>query len=94
MSSRVTLRGDYDIWRRDELRAQLNAIELSGDVTVDLSQTSLMDAGCASLLVLLQRRLHDKNSHARVILEGTPPEVQRILRLCGAANLFVFAPKR
>jgi anti-anti-sigma factor len=90
LSTRLTLRGDYDIWRRDELRAQLNALELSGDVTIDLSQTTLMDAGSASLLILLQRRLHERNPKARVILLNAPPIVQRVLKLCGAADLFVF----
>ncbi|HEY9181322.1 MAG TPA: STAS domain-containing protein [Candidatus Baltobacteraceae bacterium] len=93
MGARITLRGDYDIWRRDELRAELNTVELTDDVTIDLSQTTLMDAGSAALLILLHRRLHDKNPDARVILENAPPIVQRILWLCGASHLFVFTAK-
>ena len=90
MSTRLTLRGDYDIWRRDELRAQLSAVDLTGDVIIDMSQTTLMDAGSASLLILLQRRLHERNPKARVILNNAPNIVQRVLKLCGASDLFEF----
>lgn len=92
MGTRVTLRGDYDIFRRDELRAKLRDVDLTGDVTIDMSRVTLLDAGSAALLILLQRRLQDKTPGARVILMNTRPIVRRLIELCGAAALFVLTP--
>jgi anti-anti-sigma regulatory factor len=94
VSSRIALRGDYDIWRRDELRADLGSLDLSDDITIDMSRVTLMDAGAASLLIALQHRLRERNPKANVILQGTPRIVKRVLELCGAGALFVFAAKR
>lgn len=90
LATRVTLRGDYDIWRRDELRALLRDVDLSGDVTVDMSAVTLLDAGSAALLILLERRLHEKTPEARVVLVNARPIVRRVIELCGAAALFDF----
>jgi anti-anti-sigma factor len=94
VSSRTALRGDYDIWRRDELRAGLDRLDLSGDITIDMSRVTLMDAGSVSLLIGLQHRLRERSPKANVILLGAPRIVKRVIDLCGAAELFVFAPKR
>ncbi|HET9096833.1 MAG TPA: STAS domain-containing protein [Candidatus Baltobacteraceae bacterium] len=94
MGSRVTLRGDYDIWRRDELRAELERLDLSGDITLDMSGVTLVDAGCAAMLIGLQRRLQERTPKARVILLNAPRIVRRVLELCGAADLFVHATER
>lgn len=94
VGSRVTLRGDYDIWRRDELRAELERLDLSGDITLDMSRVTLVDAGCAAMLIGLQRRLQERTPNARVILLNAPRIVRRVLELCGAADLFVHATER
>lgn len=94
MGSRVSLRGDYDIWRRDELRAELERLDLSDDITIDMSGVTLVDAGCAAVLIALQRRLHERAPKARVILVNAPRIVRRVLELCGAVDLFVFATER
>lgn len=94
VGSRVTLRGDYDIWRRDELRAELERLDLSGDITLDMSGVTLVDAGCAAMLIGLQRRLQERTPKARVILLNAPRIVRRVLELCGAADLFVHATER
>ena len=94
MATRLTLRGDYDVWRREELRDELERVDLTGDVTIDLSGTTLIDAGSAALLIGLQHRLTQRTPRARVILLHTPPIVKRVLELCGASELFVFAADR
>ena len=94
VGSRVTLRGDYDVWRRDELRAELERLDLSGDITLDMSGVTLVDAGCAAMLIGLRRRLRERTPKARVILLNAPRIVRRVLELCGAADLFVHATER
>ncbi len=90
VSTRLTLRGEYDVWRRDELRLQLENVDLTADVLVDLSGTMMMDAGSCALLIALQRRLSERTPGSRVFLVNAPRIVKRVLELCGAADLFVF----
>ena len=90
VSTRLALHGDYDVWRRDELRAKLDRVELSDDVIIDLGATTLMDAGAAALLIALSRRLRARTPQARVILHNTPRIVKRVLDLLGAGDLFVY----
>ena len=94
MRSRIVLRGDYDVWRRDELREQLARIDLTDDIILDMSRVTLMDAGSVSLLIALRHRLRERNENANVILENAPRIVKRVLELCGAADLFVFSAER
>jgi anti-anti-sigma regulatory factor len=94
VGSHLTLRGDYDIWRRDELRAALEALDLSDDVFIDMSGVTLMDAGSVALLIALKHRLHEHTPGARVILEHTPRIVRRVLDLCDALDLFVLTADR
>ncbi|HKU67391.1 MAG TPA: STAS domain-containing protein [Candidatus Baltobacteraceae bacterium] len=94
MGTRLTLRGDYDIWRREELREELERADLTGDVTIDMSGTTLIDAGSAALLISLRHRLTERTPDARVVLRNAPRIVKRVLQLCGATNLFVFADDR
>jgi anti-anti-sigma factor len=94
VGSRITLRGDYDIWRRAELRAQLEAADLTDDVYIDMSGVTLMDAGSVALLIALKHRLQQQNPNGRVILAKTKRIVRRVLDLCSADSLFVFTPDR
>ena len=91
VSTRLTLRGDYDVWRREELRLELQSVDVTGDITIDLSGVTLMDAGSAALLITLKHRAEKESPNARVILLNTPRIVKRVLDLCGASDLFVFA---
>lgn len=88
--SRLVLRGEYDVWRREQLRSGLERLDLSGDVCIEMRDVSLMDAGAVSLLIHLQRRLHERAPGARVILSNAPRIVRRVIDLCGASELFVF----
>lgn len=94
MGSRIVLQGDYDIWRREELRRALEGLELNDDVTVDMQGVTLMDAGSAALLIALEHRLHDRTPGASVVLVNAPRIARRVLELCGVADLFVFSGDR
>ena len=94
MSSRVKLRGDYDIWRRQELRDALKSADLSGNITIDLTETTLLDAGSAAMLIALRRRLLEHTPQARMILLNAPAIVKRVLSLCGGYDLFDFTSDR
>lgn len=93
MTTRVTLRGgEYDVFRREELRAELDAIDAGSDVDLDLGTTSLMDAGAVGLLLAFRRRVKQANPEARVRLLNAAPIVRRILKISRVEELFEFAP--
>jgi len=85
--------GEYDVFRREELRTELAAVELSGDVEIDLRNTTFMDAGAIGLLLALRRRLQARDPVARVHLVNVPPIVRRLLQISGTADAFGVRPK-
>lgn len=94
MGSRLVLRGDYDIWRRDELHAELDRLDLNDDITMDMSGVTLIDAGSVSLLIALRQRLRERSPDANITFVNAPHIVRRVLDLCAAAGLFRFADER
>jgi len=94
VSTQLILRGDFDVWRRDELRASLDAVDVSGDVTIDMTGVTMLDAGSAAQLIALKHRMRARNPRARLILHNAPRIVKCVLDLCGAADLFVFTGNR
>lgn len=95
MASRVRLRGgEYDVFRRGELRAEMEAIDVAGDIDLDLGTTSLMDAGAVGLLVAFRSRVSNSHPSARVRLLNAAPIVRRILSVAGVEKLFDFFPRR
>jgi anti-anti-sigma factor len=82
--------GDYDVFRREELRAELAQMDADADVELDLSTTTFMDAGAVGLLIAFRRRVLEKNRNARVRLIGATPIVRRVLQLSKAEELFDF----
>lgn len=80
------------MFRHDDLRAELAAIDANTDVELDLTGTTFMDAGAVGLLIVFRRRLLDKNPKARVTLIGATPIVRRVLQISKAEDLFEFAP--
>lgn len=84
--------GEYDIWRQEELRKELDAIQPAGTVVLDLKKATFMDAGAIGLLVHLRKRLRDSDPNARLVLRNTPPIVMRVLKISQTDSLFDFAP--
>ena len=80
--------GEYDVFRREELRQELAAIEVSGDVEIDFCNTAFIDAGAAGLLLALRRRVIARYPDAKVRLVNVPRIVQRLLQVSGTAEAF------
>lgn len=90
---RVSLRGgEYDVFRREELRAELDAIDTDTDIELDLSATSLMDAGAVGLLAAFRRRVVSRNPRAKVRLLNAAPIVRKILSVSKVDALFELVP--
>lgn len=80
--------GEYDVFRRDELRAELEAIDPHGDVDIDFRDTTFMDAGALGLLLAFKKRLEENDAAARVRLVNLPAIVRRLLQVSGTAEVF------
>lgn len=80
--------GEYDVFRREELRTELEKIPLDGDIDLDLRETTFMDAGAIGLLLTLRRRLARRHPGAHIRLLNVPPIIQRVLHISGAAEAF------
>jgi anti-anti-sigma factor len=94
VSARIILRGEYDIFRREELRSELEQADLTSDVAIDLRETVFLDAGAVALLIGLHRRLSRRTPDARVVLLNAPRLVRRVIELSNAQNLFDFKEER
>lgn len=84
--------GEYDVWRRNELRTELDGAELSSEVIIDLSRVTFMDAGAVGLLLAFRKRVYEYDPKARVTLRNTPQIVRRVLSIAHAEDLFDFSP--
>jgi anti-anti-sigma factor len=84
--------GEYDVWRRNELRTELEAAKISGEVTIDLSCVTFMDAGAVGLLLAFRKRVYEYDPKATVTLLNTPQIVRRVLSIAHADELFDFSP--
>jgi len=84
--------GEYDVFRRDDLRAELQAINVEGDVDLDLRETTFIDAGAAGLLVSFRNRVRARHPDARVRLLNVQPIVRRLLEVSGTAGAFEILP--
>ncbi|HZZ64675.1 MAG TPA: STAS domain-containing protein [Candidatus Baltobacteraceae bacterium] len=82
--------GGYDIWRREELRSELDAIIASEHITIDLRTTTFMDAGAVGLLIGFAKRVRRQSPGARITLRNAPSIVRRVLRITAADKLFDF----
>ena len=85
--------GDYDVFRRDELRAELQAIVVDGDVDLDFRETTFIDAGAAGLLVAFRNRVRSRYPKAQIRLINVPPIVRRLLQVSGTADAFEIPSK-
>lgn len=80
--------GEYDVFRREDLRAELQAIDVQGDIDVDMRETTFIDAGAAGLLVSFRNRVRSRYPKAHVRLVNVAPIVRRLLQVSGTAEAF------
>ncbi len=90
MTHAVLLRGGYyDIYRLDQLRAELQAVQPHSDVLLDLATTESLDCACLGALVghlnVWRQRAPDTNLR----LKNIHPRVARILTLTQLDKVFI-----
>jgi anti-anti-sigma regulatory factor len=73
--------GEYDVFRRDALRIELDRIEPRTAIVLDLATTDYIDRSCIGVLIarLRSRRAFDAGRNLRLV--DVRPNLATILRL-------------
>ncbi len=81
--------GEYDVARKEFLRAELDETEPHSDVVLDLAKTDYIDCSCVGVLIAKLRdwRARDPDTHIR--LRNVAPGTARMLGLLELDRLFV-----
>lgn len=83
----LTLSGEYDLARREELTALFTAVE-GGPVTMDMTAVSYIDSTFLAELAAMRFRLND----SAVTLVGIQPNIRRVLQIAKLDRFFSFQP--
>ena len=79
ITGRITLNGEYDLARRDEIAEAFTAAEGASIVIVDLSNVTYMDSSVLRELALLRLKRGDR----RIAVVGANDNLRRILKISG-----------
>ena len=80
----VTLRGDYDLARKDEVRLELSVAQAARLAIVDLSGAGFMDSTCLGEIVRLAWSVISSGGKVRVV--APHPHQKKIFNLLGLAK--------
>lgn len=83
----ISLAGEYDIARRQELAELFSAVTNGAPVTIDMSQVSYVDSTFLGELTKMRLRLNE----LPVTLVGVQPNVARVFQLAKLDRFFTFS---
>ena len=88
----VTLRGEWDVANREQLRETLHSLGAERDVLVDLREASFFDSTALGELIALYKRLNGKGHRLEALVGGS--NMRRLLELTSLDALIGVAPER
>lgn len=81
----VTLRGEWDVASREQLREALQALGTATDVLVDLREASFFDSTALAELIALYKRLNSQGRRLEALVGGS--NMRRLLELTSLDSL-------
>ena len=81
---RVTLAGEFDLATAPDLRACFE--NLDGDIDIDCSGVTFMDASCLGAFATLHSRCEEEGS--KLVFIDVPPLALRLFEITGLASHF------
>jgi anti-anti-sigma factor len=81
----ITLRGEWDVSTREQLRAALTSLGTEGDVLVDLREASFFDSTALAELIALYKRLGGEGHRLEALVGES--NMRRLLELTSLDNL-------
>jgi len=88
----VTLRGEWDVANREQLREALQGLGAELDVLVDLREASFFDSTALAELIALYKRLNGEGRRLEALVGGS--NMRRLLELTSLDGLIGIAPER
>ena len=76
---RITLKGEYDLARKDEIAKEFAGLNGDPAVIVDLSEVTYLDSAVLRELALLRLKRLDRH----IALVGASENVRRLLKIAG-----------
>jgi anti-anti-sigma factor len=86
--------GEYDVARKDDLRAELDKTEPHSDVVLDLARTEFIDCSCIGVLIAKLHAWREEAPGTKLRLQNVSPSIARILGLLELELLFVIDSTR
>jgi anti-anti-sigma factor len=86
--------GDYDVGRKDDLRAEVAGIPSSEDIVLDLSTTNSVDCSCIGVLIAQLRAWRAKFPDRTFRLQNVAPGIARMIALLNLERLFLIESLR
>ncbi len=83
----ITLEGEYDLARKDELVSHLSTVSKGSPVTIDMRAVTYIDSTFLGELAAFRVRLENES----VTLAGVQPNIQRVLSITNLDRFFAFA---
>lgn len=84
--ARITLCGEFDLFRKEELAATLRQAEGAAVVVLDLAETTFVDATALSSLLVLRKKLRESGGSVHVI--GARPHIRKLFAITGIDKVF------
>jgi anti-anti-sigma factor len=81
--------GEYDVARKNDLRAELEKTEPHSDVVLDLAQTDYMDCSCVGILIAKLHEWRERHPDTNLRLRNVAPSIARMLGILELDRLFV-----
>jgi len=81
--------GEYDVARKDDLRAELEQTEPHSDVVLDLAKTDYLDCSCIGVLIAKLHEWRERHPDTHLRLRNVAPSITRMLGILELDRLFV-----
>lgn len=81
----ITLRGEYDIFRQEELRAELASARVAPSAVLDMHEVTYIDASALREFVALKKSMPQP---AVVYMIGTNRHIRKVLEITRLTKMF------
>ncbi|HEV8296781.1 MAG TPA: STAS domain-containing protein [Acidimicrobiales bacterium] len=89
----ITLDGDLDLLRADDVRARILAAHRSGVTTVQLDMAAVTFFDSSALRAVLQARQTFRQAGVELVVTERSPHVERVLEVTGTLDLLTDGPQ-
>jgi anti-anti-sigma factor len=86
-TAKMTLSGDLDVYRRDEIAAAFPAPDSVDRLVIDMRGAGVLDSSVIAVLMRYRRSFIEAGGDPREIVIVVPPNLRRIFEITGLVTL-------